>query len=1363
MTANAKSNQPMKKIIRQIQAVLSAGVVATICLFAAVRGHAAVSLSESGSAPTPGANDISQTSTTGNTANPNSKNYFSNDTVSSKAVPPGEKFTTANNGTSYTMTDIYVQTGNGSGNSIGGSTAWTLYLYSVSGSTATLIASYPGLTTGVTFNNGDWLHFGSLAVGLSPNTTYAYAIYSGNSAYTGLENSSASLSGANAVLIATNNGAITTVTGFNGVFDIVLTPTSVSMSEQSSAPTPGANDISQTSTAGNTTNPNSKNYFSNNNPAPGEQFTTANSSAVSSYTLNNIYVQTGNGSGNSIGSSTPWTLYLYSVSGSAATLIATYPGLTTGSSFNSGDWLKFSSLSLTLSKNTTYAYAIYSGSSPYTGLENSSASLTGATADLIALGNGAITTVSGFNGVFDLGLTANYLTPNAPTGLSATAGASQVALSWTAPSSGPTPTGYNVYRSTISGSGYALLAAGSNVSGTSFTDTTANNGTTYYYVVTALNNGVESAQSGQASATPAAVMTITSAAASPASLTRYQGTLLTVTLTNGVPPFTVTVNAVSIGGGTVTLYTNAATGGFTNTVTPGTTTVAGGYLLPVSVSDSTTPTAQTASANISLTVTSSALTWNGNASGDWDTSTANWQGGLVYLQGDATRFDDTLTGTTNVNLTTTLSPGGITVSNTAGLASADYTFSGSGKFSGGMSLIKDGSGTLTLAETGGDNFTGGIAVSNGTIIVDNTGGSISGGATIASGGTMQVGNSDANGILPAGTVTDNGSIAFNRSDSALNVSSVIYGSGTVVNHGTGTVKLSGANIFSGGLAVSGGTLQVSGSGGNTGLGTGNTIVGAGASLVGTTADAFGYGGSAPGTISVLGGTITDLGTSSYRITLPNLTFMGGTLTRTSGNNGDGNGNFSFNGTGGNCSVTTLATNVTAVINAAKISFQQPTTFNVAAGTTSSGVDLLVSSVIVPYGSQPMTKSGGGVMALDANNTWNGWVAVSAGTLQLGTASDATRLTEPLGAGLVTNNATINFASSQGITVSNSINGTGVLTVSSGVNVLTGSSTYIGNTTVNGGSLAVNGALASGSVVTVTNATLGGTGMIGGATTLQTGAVLAAGNGGIGTLTFSGNLTLNAAATNNFTVTTAGGASNKVVVAGLLTPNSSVIRVITGAALQPGTNVLFTYGTVSGSFNSAVVFDVAPVHPAVVLDNGSGQISLVVPNSPPVAGSGFAMGATIGYPAAVKIIGGKYAPTDADGDALTVTSVGGATNGTVTTDGTNITYAATNGTMDSFTYTVSDPYGATASATVNVTINATGQGFNQLSAQLLGGNEVMKFAGIPNYPYALDWTTNLTPPVVWIPVVTNTAAANGFLIFTSTPSGGSDFYRTRYAP
>ena len=71
-------------------------------------------------------------------------------------------------------------------------------------------------------------------------------------------------------------------------------------------------------------------------------------------------------------------------------------------------------------------------------------------------------------------------------------------LAWTASTS--TVSGYNVYRSTTSGSGYSIVNSGL-VAAVTYSDTTVESGVTYYYVVTAVDSsGVESTYSNQATA-----------------------------------------------------------------------------------------------------------------------------------------------------------------------------------------------------------------------------------------------------------------------------------------------------------------------------------------------------------------------------------------------------------------------------------------------------------------------------------------------------------------------------------------------------------------------------------------------------------------------------------------------------------------------------------------------------------------------------------------------------------------------------------------------------------------------------------------------------------------------------------------------
>ncbi|QJD87601.1 hypothetical protein [Cohnella herbarum] len=89
--------------------------------------------------------------------------------------------------------------------------------------------------------------------------------------------------------------------------------------------------------------------------------------------------------------------------------------------------------------------------------------------------------------------------PQAPINLSATGGNSVVDLSWT---STVGVTNYTLKRSTSSGGPYTTIAT--NVTNTFYTDPNVTIGTTYYYVVVAVNVIGESTLSNEASATPIA-------------------------------------------------------------------------------------------------------------------------------------------------------------------------------------------------------------------------------------------------------------------------------------------------------------------------------------------------------------------------------------------------------------------------------------------------------------------------------------------------------------------------------------------------------------------------------------------------------------------------------------------------------------------------------------------------------------------------------------------------------------------------------------------------------------------------------------------------------------------------------------------
>jgi regulation of enolase protein 1 (concanavalin A-like superfamily) len=93
--------------------------------------------------------------------------------------------------------------------------------------------------------------------------------------------------------------------------------------------------------------------------------------------------------------------------------------------------------------------------------------------------------------------------PPIPRDLTATAGMGRVDLKWS-PSGAYSAQGYSVSRATASGGPYASIYSTTNWTTPQYTDTKVENGTTYHYVVAALNQVGASANSVPASATPVA-------------------------------------------------------------------------------------------------------------------------------------------------------------------------------------------------------------------------------------------------------------------------------------------------------------------------------------------------------------------------------------------------------------------------------------------------------------------------------------------------------------------------------------------------------------------------------------------------------------------------------------------------------------------------------------------------------------------------------------------------------------------------------------------------------------------------------------------------------------------------------------------
>ncbi len=134
---------------------------------------------------------------------------------------------------------------------------------------------------------------------------------------------------------------------------------------------------------------------------------------------------------------------------------------------------------------------------------------------------------------------------------------------------------------------------------------------------------------------------------------------------------------------------------------------------------------------------------------------------------------------------------GLTLANAVTL-SGDPTISvASGQTGTLAGVLSDGSQPGDIVKTGGGTL---------VLAADNT---YSGGTTVSA-GTLQLGNGGTSGSI-VGNVTDNGTLAFDRSDD-FTFAGVISGSGALVQSGAGTLTLTGANTYTGGTTVSAGTL-----------------------------------------------------------------------------------------------------------------------------------------------------------------------------------------------------------------------------------------------------------------------------------------------------------------------------------------------------------------------------------------------------------------------------------------------------------------------------------------------------------------------------------------------------------------------------
>jgi len=177
-------------------------------------------------APTPGSYDVSQLLTSGQTSYPDGLNYYTDNQPSYGSGEPGQTFTTPGGSSGFVLNSLAIKTGGGSSSGTGTEQNYVLHIYSVSGGTATLRATY--YATNFVFADGDWLQWSGLNLSVSNNAVYAYSFGKVSNAVGGWEqlgNASGNLySGGEFGMFPVAGGTITFGGSHNydGVFDVGL-------------------------------------------------------------------------------------------------------------------------------------------------------------------------------------------------------------------------------------------------------------------------------------------------------------------------------------------------------------------------------------------------------------------------------------------------------------------------------------------------------------------------------------------------------------------------------------------------------------------------------------------------------------------------------------------------------------------------------------------------------------------------------------------------------------------------------------------------------------------------------------------------------------------------------------------------------------------------------------------------------------------------------------------------------------------------------------------------------------------------------------------------------------------------------------
>ncbi len=145
------------------------------------------------------------------------------------------------------------------------------------------------------------------------------------------------------------------------------------------------------------------------------------------------------------------------------------------------------------------------------------------------------------------------------------------------------------------------------------------------------------------------------------------------------------------------------------------------------------------------------------------------------------------------------------------------------------------------------------------------------------------------------------------------------------------------------------------------------------------------------------------------------------------------------------------------------------------------------------GAGALTKTGTGLMALGANNTYPGQTTINMGTLQLGTGGTSGSVQND-----VTNNGVLAFKRSDNVTFSHTISGSGsVVQSGTGTTLLANDNSYTGGTSVQAGTLSVASDAKLGDTTVAAGVALAGGGTLEASSSFSTGRAITTGTGGGG--------------------------------------------------------------------------------------------------------------------------------------------------------------------------------------------------------------------------------------------------------------------------